>query len=96
MRLPYMHVVLLCLVVYLYSSGNKMKFLLKKLHPVSCNVMMIPLNNDKEEEIICRDFDNFLSFEQYSSSLIIDMLNREMKFESKQYGNTTILNSVPA
>ncbi len=78
------------------QQWRKFGTFLKKLHLVSCNVMMIPSNSDKEEEIICRDFNDFLSFEQHRSSLIIDTLNREMKFESKQYGNTTILDSIPA
>jgi hypothetical protein len=68
---------------------------MKKVHLVSCNTMMVQSTLQGNNEYLCKDFDDFLKYEQHSSALIIDTLIREMKYETKQYEGLVILDSPP-
>jgi hypothetical protein len=68
---------------------------LKKVHLVSCNTMMVQSTLQDNNEYLCRDYDDFLKYEQHCSALIIDTLIREMKYETKQYEGLVILDSLP-
>jgi len=68
---------------------------MKKVHLVSCNTMRVQSALQDNNEYLCRDFDDFLKYEQHCSALIIDTLIREMKYETKQYEGLVILDSPP-
>ncbi len=68
---------------------------MKKVHLVSCNTMMVQSTLQDNNEYLCRDYDDFLKYEQHCSALIIDTLIREMKYETKQYEGLVILDSLP-
>ncbi len=78
-----------CMYVYVYVC------VLKKVHLVSCNTMMVQSALQDNNEYLCRDFHDFLKYEQHCSALIIDTLIKEMKYETKQYEGLVILDSLP-